>query len=168
MTHVIVRDTTQPILNLSTSILTAIIPTASASTMTVSLTGVASASDTCDASPTVTNNAPAKFPIGSTTVTFTATDRSGNTTQRQLSVKVIYNFVGFLSPIPNATLTVGNTVPVKFQLKAADGSVVSNAIATLQAFLIAANGTLQPVTVRPSGTSNTGNFFSYDPIGMQY
>lgn len=37
-----------------------------------------SATDLCDASPTLSNNAPTLLPLGSTGVTFTATDDSGN------------------------------------------------------------------------------------------
>ena len=45
-------------------------------------------SDLCDANPTVTNNAPAVFPLGTTVVTWTATDHSGNvaTTTRTVTV----------------------------------------------------------------------------------
>jgi gliding motility-associated-like protein len=42
--------------------------------------GNATATDNCDASVTMTNNAPAAFPIGTTTVIWTATDDAGNTT----------------------------------------------------------------------------------------
>nr|WP_315160751.1 gliding motility-associated C-terminal domain-containing protein [uncultured Flavobacterium sp.] len=42
--------------------------------------GNATATDNCDASVTITNNAPAAFPIGTTTVIWTATDDAGNTT----------------------------------------------------------------------------------------
>ena len=42
--------------------------------------------DTVDSTPTITNNAPEIFQIGSTTVTWTATDASGNSaTATQLS-----------------------------------------------------------------------------------
>ena len=41
--------------------------------------GNASATDNCTASPVITNNAPASFPIGNTTVVWTATDGAGNT-----------------------------------------------------------------------------------------
>ncbi|MCB0402094.1 MAG: HYR domain-containing protein, partial [Flavobacteriales bacterium] len=40
--------------------------------------GTATATDNCTATPTITNDAPASFPIGNTTVTWTATDASGN------------------------------------------------------------------------------------------
>ena len=41
--------------------------------------GSATATDNCDASVAITNNAPALFPIGATTVVWTATDDEGNT-----------------------------------------------------------------------------------------
>ena len=40
--------------------------------------GVATATDTVDPMPTITSDAPAFFPIGTTTITYTATDDSGN------------------------------------------------------------------------------------------
>jgi HYR domain len=40
--------------------------------------GTATATDVCDASPAITNDAPAVFPLGVTDVTWTATDISGN------------------------------------------------------------------------------------------
>jgi subtilisin family serine protease len=40
--------------------------------------GSAIASDSCDVNPTVTNDAPLLFPVGDTTVTWTATDADGN------------------------------------------------------------------------------------------
>ena len=40
--------------------------------------GTATATDTVDAMPTITSDAPTSFPIGTTTITYTATDDSGN------------------------------------------------------------------------------------------
>lgn len=40
--------------------------------------GTPTVSDICDAAPAVTNDAPAVFPLGDTSVTWTATDQSGN------------------------------------------------------------------------------------------
>jgi hypothetical protein len=166
-TSVTIRDTTPPALTLSKSTVTAVIPTASATTMPVSLTGIASATDICDANPTITNNAPAAFPIGLSNVTFTATDHSGNASQKTLTVQVEYVYGGINPPIPNAVFTVGRAVPIKFQLFAADHTIVSMAVANLQAFRVTSTG-LVPVTVVPAGTSNTGTLFRYDPTAKQY
>jgi hypothetical protein len=40
--------------------------------------GIPTVSDACDGSPTIVNDAPALFPIGTTVVTWSATDASGN------------------------------------------------------------------------------------------
>jgi hypothetical protein len=49
----------------------------------------ATATDIADTSPTITTDAPAVFPIGTTRVTFTATDHSGNKTSAAASVTVL-------------------------------------------------------------------------------
>jgi len=46
------------------------------------------AADICDAAPTVTNNAPAVFPLGTTIVTWTATDGAGNTTTATQNITI--------------------------------------------------------------------------------
>jgi hypothetical protein len=46
--------------------------------------------DAVDPNPTVTNNAPALFHLGQTTVTWKATDHSGNSTTCDQTVKIIY------------------------------------------------------------------------------
>jgi len=51
---------------------------------------LATAEDLCDATPTVTHNAPASFAPGTTQVTFTARDDSGNQTTGTLDVTVKY------------------------------------------------------------------------------
>jgi hypothetical protein len=52
--------------------------------------GTATATDTVDASPTITNNAPATFPVGvTTTVTWTAKDDTGNPATATQTVTVV-------------------------------------------------------------------------------
>ncbi len=48
-----------------------------------------SATDNCDPNPVITNNAPAFFNLGTTTVTFQARDASGNVSQCTSTVKVV-------------------------------------------------------------------------------
>jgi hypothetical protein len=71
--------------------------------------------------------------VGTRTFTATAKDRAGNTTTQTGTYKVVYRFDGFLQPINDTAHQVGtstsifkagSTVPVKFQLKRADGTVV--------------------------------------------
>ncbi|TRZ70062.1 MAG: HYR domain-containing protein, partial [Bacteroidetes bacterium] len=52
--------------------------------------GTATATDNCS-TPVVTNNAPAQFPVGTTIVTWTATDACGNTATCSQSVTIIDN-----------------------------------------------------------------------------
>jgi hypothetical protein len=51
--------------------------------------GQPTVSDNCDPNPTVENDAPALFPLGTTTVTWTATDASGNVATAQQMVTVV-------------------------------------------------------------------------------
>jgi hypothetical protein len=82
--------------------------------------------------------------VGERTVECTATNGAGLTTHATLTYQVIYRFDGFLQPINDTahTLTCGlpcpastfkgrSTVPVKFELKDADGVVVEAASAPL-------------------------------------
>ncbi len=50
--------------------------------------GTASATDNCSGTITITNNAPATFPVGTTTVTWTAEDASGNKTSKKQTITV--------------------------------------------------------------------------------
>jgi subtilisin family serine protease len=51
--------------------------------------GTAVADDICDATPTVTNDAPPLFPLGDTTVVWTATDDSGNSASDSQTVTIV-------------------------------------------------------------------------------
>lgn len=172
-TTVIVQDTLPPTLTLSTASITVVVPTATASDAMVDLTGIGSAVDLCDPSVTISNDAPTVFPIGRSVVTFTAADHSGNSTAATLEVVVRYSFVGFLSPIRSDGSSVfrsGRTIPIKFQLKAADGTYIGNASATLSIFRVTDQvlGTVEEITPDAPGAANTGNQFSYDPSTQQY
>lgn len=65
--------------------------------VTVPLPGVM---DTCDPTATVTSDAPAVFPLGTTDVTFTAMDRAGNTSTAMTSVTVIDTTAPVLANVP--------------------------------------------------------------------
>ena len=68
-----ITDTTPPLLSIPPDI-----TIEATSPFTVLDIGVATATDAADSNPTVTNNAPESFPVGNTTVTWRATDNSGN------------------------------------------------------------------------------------------
>src|SRR5574340_727873 len=80
-----VQDTTPPTITAPASIST----TATGALTTVTL-GTPTVSDLVDSSPIVTNNAPSGgFPVGTTTVTWTATDHSGNKATALQTVTII-------------------------------------------------------------------------------
>jgi hypothetical protein len=88
---VVVRDTTAPSLTVPAgiSVVTAGTEPVSATHPAIAafLAG-AQASDLVDPSPAIANDAPAEFPVGTTTVRFTATDASGNATEATSTVTV--------------------------------------------------------------------------------
>jgi hypothetical protein len=89
-----VNDTTKPSITCPTNITvsalalcTNAVP-ATNPTIAAFLHGV-TATDNCGGTATVTNNAPSSFPLGTNTVTFTATDSCGNSTTCQAKVIVV-------------------------------------------------------------------------------
>jgi hypothetical protein len=133
----------------------------------------AAVTDTCDPSPSLTNNAPTILPVGSTLVTFTATDSSSNRRQAAMTVNVVYNFSRCLNPVlknSSSSFKAGRTISVKFQLSAADGSVITNAVAHL---LVAPYpglpiGTTDITDATSPGNGDSGNLFRFDPSSGQY
>jgi hypothetical protein len=65
--------------------------------------GSATASDLCDASPTVTSNAPAVFPLGIRTVTCTGRDASGNQGTATQTVTIQDTIAPSITAPPNVT-----------------------------------------------------------------
>ena len=81
---VTVQDTTPPVLTCPADVT---VEQATADGTVVPLT--ATATDICDADPTITSDELAIYPLGTTTVTFTATDDSGNSATCTTTVTVI-------------------------------------------------------------------------------
>lgn len=118
--------------------------------------------------------------VGSKSVTCTATDNAGNTNSATVTYKVIYRFDGFLQPINDTAHTTycgnpcvasifkgGSTVPVKFQLKDANGNVVQTA--TLPVWLTPVKGGSTSAAIDESVYSDpatSGNTYKWD--GQQY
>jgi alpha-tubulin suppressor-like RCC1 family protein len=124
--------------------------------------------------------------VGTFSFTATAKDKAGNTAAVTGSYRVIYRFDGFLQPINDTSHSLvcgagcvtsifkgGSTVPAKFQLKKADGTIIQ--ASSLPQWLTPAKGnpTTVPIdevctatrqraaariagTARPSSTSTTG------------
>jgi hypothetical protein len=85
------------------------------------------ASDNCPGlvGPGVSPASGSVFPVGTTTVTATATDAAGNTTTKTFTVTVHYLFAGFFSPVENPgvfnLVKGGQSVPMKFSLSGNKG-----------------------------------------------
>ncbi|MGY1778843.1 OmpL47-type beta-barrel domain-containing protein [Geodermatophilus sp. SYSU D01036] len=115
--------------------------------------------------------------VGTFTYTATATDKVGNRSTVTGTFRVVYRFDGFLQPINDTAHQVGtstsvfkasSTVPVKFQLKRADGTVVQGGSS---AWLtpVKGNTTSAPVdeTVYAAST-DSGTTYRYDGSAAQY
>ena len=65
--------------------------------------GTAATADVCDLSPTLGNNAPPLFPLGTTTVTWSSRDASGNTGQANQLVTILDTKPPIVTPPPAIT-----------------------------------------------------------------
>ncbi len=107
-----------------------------------------------------------------------ATDKAGNATQVTGTFRVVYRFDGFLQPINDTAHQIGaltsvfkaaSTVPAKFQLKNADGTVVQSAGAP--AWMAPAKGALTTAPVDEAiyaAPAESGQTFRYDASAQQY
>jgi len=111
---VTVRDTTPPTITAPPNI-----TTKATGTLTQVTLGTPTVSDTVDPNPTVTNNAPsAGYPIGTTIVTWTATDHSGNkATATQTVVILPQNTPGKV----NGAGSIGNGISFNMNVMSSDG-----------------------------------------------
>lgn len=101
---VIVGDVTPPVISSCAANVTVNQDPDSCVATSVSL-GTPTATDNCGIAST-TNDAPASFPVGITTVTWTVTDVGGNTAQCTQTVTVIDNIVPTISCPSNVTVNV--------------------------------------------------------------
>lgn len=139
--------------------------------------GSVSAEDAVDPSPALTHDAPASFPLGSTTVTFAATDDTGNVAQATAVVRVVYGFSGFEPPLAHGGVASikqgksGRTIPVKFSLTCGNAAVGS-ATATIAVYRVldVDSGTIDVtnLTADSGSSSDNGNLFRYDPVSLRY
>jgi uncharacterized repeat protein (TIGR03803 family) len=140
----------------------------------VSVTFSATATDDWDPSPAITYS-PASgsgFPIGTTAVTCTATDASGNSSTSTFKVtRAALGFAGFLPPIggadatggsfgkPIGTFKNGSTIPVKFTASCGGAQVLAG-IHRLQVVKYSnATTAAAPIDATPQDAATTGNQF---------
>jgi hypothetical protein len=115
--------------------------------------------------------------VGTFTYTATATDKVGNTTTQPGTYKVIYHWNGFSQPINDTAHQIdqavsifkgGSTVPVKFQVKKADGTVVQ-AVSTQ--WLTPTKGSATTAAVDESvysDSATSGTAYKWDATDQQY
>jgi hypothetical protein len=122
------------------------------------------------------------FPVGTTTVRCTATDKLGFRSSTSFPVVVGYGFTGFLQPLNDpagsnpSVFKGGSTIPVKFALSYANGTPILDAAASAVAtacgatiLLTPASGAAGPVDeVATSTTPNSGTCFRYDASAHQF
>ncbi|TCO46868.1 hypothetical protein EV646_106107 [Kribbella antiqua] len=116
--------------------------------------------------------------VGTFAYTATATDKAGNKVTTSGTYKVVYRFDGYLQPINDTAHQVGlatsvfkagSTVPAKFQLKKADGTVVP--ANTAPAWLTPVKGSSMSLPVDESvysASSDSGSTYRYDASAQQY
>jgi large repetitive protein len=116
--------------------------------------------------------------VGSYTATATVTDKAGNSTTASISYRVVYRWDGFLQPINDTAHQVGlttsvfkggSTVPAKFQLKRADGTVVQ--ANDLPSWLAPAKGNATSAAVDESVYTDaitSGDTYRWDATAHQY
>ena len=116
--------------------------------------------------------------VGTFSYAATATDKAGNTASVSGTYRVIYRFDGFLQPINDTAHQVGvstsifkagSTVPVKFQLKRADGAVVQANSAPLWQVPVKGSATAAPLDESAySDSADSGSTFRWDSSAQQY
>ena len=125
-TTLTVADQTAPVISCPTDIVVYLPMNSSDVSMPVTYPA-ATASDNCSSTPTITYDhaSGSVFPVGTTTVTATATDAAGNHSSCSFNVSVRYNFTGFFSPVSNPptlnAVNAGRAIPVKFSLSGNKG-----------------------------------------------
>lgn len=140
-------------------------PTVSPSPLRVGQTGATASANATDAGSGVASQSCGAIDTstaGDHTVTCTATDNAGNTTDETIHYTVEYRMLGFLAPAANARFRVGQTIPVKVALADVDGVRIPDA----EAAALAADGRL---TVSATGAQTLAeSAMRYDAAKDQF
>ena len=120
--------------------------------------------------PTCSPAAGTAFPLGTSTVTCTASDPSGNTGTSTFHVSVSYSWSGLLGPVNadgSSVFKAGRTVPVQFALTGASAAVTNASASFSYAKMsLGVTGTVLENPTLPAPTA--GKAFQYDPATGQY
>jgi len=111
--------------------------------------------------------------IGSKGFTVTTKDYAGHEVTQTATYFVRYDYVGVLEPINQDGSSIyetgsGRTIPVKFQLKDANGNYISTAVAKLHLAKISNTVTGTDVEAVSTDPATDGNTFTYDSAANQY
>jgi HYR domain len=110
------------------------------------------------------------FSVGTTTVTSTATDSSGNTATCSFTVTVLYDFTGFFQPINNPpsvnVVNAGRSIPIKFSLSGNKGLNIFAANSPASG-IVPCDLSAPPHDVTDTGTAGNSSL-SYDATSDQY
>jgi hypothetical protein len=162
-----VGDTTPPVLKLPGTI-TAIATSKAGARANYTVT----ATDNVDPKPAVKCTPPsgALFPLGSTTVTCTATDVTGNKSTGTFQVKVIVGWGGLLAPVNSdgsSRFPLGLPIALRFVLAGASANICD---LDAKLFLAPLDATGKPGVERPAVglPPGAGNLFYFIPIINQY
>ncbi|HYE16105.1 MAG TPA: PxKF domain-containing protein, partial [Pyrinomonadaceae bacterium] len=110
------------------------------------------------------------FPVGTTTVSVTATDAAGNRATCSFKVTITYNFSGFFPPVENPptynTVKAGTSVPVWFSLGGRMGLDIFTPGWPVSG-VVACDSSEEPAVAEPTlqGTTNTP---SYHTVNNRY
>jgi hypothetical protein len=127
-------------------------------------------------------------PAGANALTVTATDVAGNSTSASVNFQGAgYSFTGFLSPMVAAgsysmpsqggSFNFGKAVPIKWQLRDAQGAFVANNLTSLKLMRAISNsactgapaaGAQAVVLYIPTNGATGGSTFRYDASNNQY
>lgn len=107
--------------------------------------------------------------LGLKSFTVTAMDAAGNSITKTVTYNITYQYRGdsALMPIKPGVVNTfkrGRTIPVKIQLKDANGNNITDARPRL--YILKPGGTETEGV--PVGNAKTGNYFRYDPLNQQY
>ena len=109
---------------------------------------------------------------GPQTLTLTAVDNEDNTTTITINYYVQYNYSGVLSPLNDNKVNVikpDRTIPIKFQLKDANGAFVTNVQAKIYITSdTIENNSLMFVPLLADSKKKDSNIFRYDSTDNQY
>jgi Galactose oxidase, central domain len=108
--------------------------------------------------------------VGSKSFTVSAKDNAGNMNSTTVTYNVQYNFIGFLPPIANGVMNAakgGQTIPVKWQLRDASGTLISD-LSTLSSMKLVGVACSAGAVSLPDDTVDTtgGTVFRFD--GTQF